>query len=241
MINATTETKPEIEDDGPEMEDIVDFINDNKLQMYVLLAHENPYRPKEVQQGLTHWSCKLLNREGQFIVIYFSKGTQVRRWRNPPQTGLTETIPVHVPHDKVGTPYDGPIPPFDDGDEQNKRTYMLCSQPEPPYLIEVLDVLAKDIWLVEQAGGFNRWANIVNSSVDSISTRRAFEVICQQRAEVQALLGEEPYHKLLYEIDRINPYKFVKENENDADADDEADDEADDSAEIVSPPEEKTT
>lgn len=216
MTNATVE-KPEIvTDDDPEMENIVDFINDNKLEMHILLAHENPYRPKEVQQGSIHWSCKLLNREGQFIIIYFSKGAQVRRWCNPPQTGLAETIPVHVPHDKVGTVYDGPMPPFDD-DDQGKRTYILCSQAEPPYLIEVLDILAKDIWLVEQTGGFNKWANVVNSSADSISTRRAFEIICQQRAEVQALLGEEPYHKLLYEINRINPFKFADKEDTDAD------------------------
>lgn len=230
MTNATVE-KSEIitEDDGPAMEDIVDFITDNKLEMHILLAHENPYRPKEFQQGSVHWSCKLLNREGQFIVIYFSKGAQVRRWCKPPETNLAETIPVHVPHDKVGTPYDGPMPPFDDDDEQGKRTYVLCSHPEPPYLIEVLDILAKDIWLVERAGGFNNWANIIKSDVDSINARRAFESVCQQRAEVQALLGEEPYHKLLYEIERINPFKFVNKEG----------DVVDDTAEIVSPPTEE--
>lgn len=232
MTNATLE-KPEIitEDDGPEMENIVDFINDNQLQMHILLAHENPYRPKEFQQGSIHWSCKLVNREDQFIIVYFSKGAQVRRWCNPPQTGLAETIPVHVPHDKIDTPYDGPMPPFDDDDKQGKRTYILCSQAEPPYLIEVLDILAKDIWLVEQTGGFNRWANVVNSSVDSINARRAFESVCQQRAELQALLGEEPYHKLLYEIDRINPFKFAGKE----------DPAAVDTAEIVSPPTEEKT
>lgn len=213
MTTATAEIVTE--DDGPEMEDIVDFINENKVTMHVLLAHENPYRAKEQQQGAVHWSCKLINSEDRFIVVYFSKGMSIRRWCKPPQTGLAETIPLHVPHDKINQVYDGPTPPWDDDtSDQDKRTYNQCSQVEPPFLIEVLDVLAKDIWLVEQAGTFERWANVLKVSPDSRSARGAFDIVCQQRMELQALLGDDAYHKLLYEIERINPIQFVNGENN---------------------------
>lgn len=185
---------------APEMESIVDFINDTGTTMHVLLSHENPYRSKEQQQGLVHWSCKILH-ENRFVIVYFSKGAGIRRWTPPPETGLGDTIPLHVPHDKIGESYDGPLPPFET--EQDQRIFALCSQPEPPFLIEVLDVLARDIWLVEQTGTFDKWALAIGSTPDSRIARSAFDIICQQRIEMIALLGEGTCHRLLYEIDRL--------------------------------------
>lgn len=184
--------------DAPEVESVVDFINDTGTTMYVLLAHENPYRSKENQQGLVHWSCKILN-ENRFVIIYFSKGAGIRRWSESSQ--MTGDIPFHVPHDKIGKRYDGPLPPFES--KQDKRTFAFCSQPEPPYLIEVLDVLARDIYLVEQAAGFEQWASFVGSTPDSRVARAAFDIVCQQRIEMIALLGEGTCHRLIYEIDRL--------------------------------------
>ena len=205
--------KPEIvtEDDGPEMENIVDFINDNKLSMHVLLAHENPYRSKQQQGGAVHWSCKLINAENQHIVIFFSKGVLIRRWCQPPGTGLGDTIPTHVPHDKINEPYDGPTPPWDEETtEQDQRTFNFCSQVEPPFLIEVLDVLAKDVEIVEQTGTFENWCMLLKVSPDSRSARSSYEIVLQQCMELQALLGEEAYHKLIYEIDRIKPGTLLR-------------------------------
>lgn len=187
--------------DAPEMEGIVDFISENKITMHVLLAHENPYRSKRDQQGVINWSCKIINFDNNYIIIYFSKGAAIRRWCQPPEIGLGDTIPLHVPHDKINEPYDGPLPPFEN--EQDKRTFQFCSQVEPPFLIEVLDVLAKDVWLVEQAGSFERWAEALKVSSDSRAARAAFDIVCQQRIELAALLGDDAYHKLLYEIERI--------------------------------------
>ncbi len=219
----TTETleKSEIviEDDGPEMEDIVDFINETGISMHVLLAHENPYRAKTQQDGAVHWSCKLINAENRHIIVYFSKGAGIRRWCQPPQPGLNETIPVHVPHGKINEPYDGPMPPFEN--EQDKRIFRLCSQVEPPFLIEVLDVLAKDIWLIEQAGTFDRWATALKVSPDSRSARGAFDIVCQQRVELRALLGEESFHKLLHEIERVDPFVMEENTEIVSDSDKE--------------------
>lgn len=201
-----------VDDDVPEMEDIVDFIDENEITMHVLLAHENPYRAKEQQAGVIHWSCKLV-RDNQFVIIYFSKGADIRRWCLPPQTGA-DTIPLHVPHDKINGPYDGPMPPFEN--DYDQRIYNVCSQVEPPFLIEVLDILAKDTWLVEQAGTFERWAQILEVSSDSRAARRTFDIVCQQRSELSALLGQESYHRLLYEIDRINPFEFPQDENEDS-------------------------
>jgi len=184
-----------------ETENIVDFVNDNDINMHVLLSHENPYRTKQEQQGFAHWSCKIICRD-KFIVIYFSKGAGIRRWIEP-HIGISDTIPIHVPHDKVGKPYDGPFPPFENDVDQ--RTFNSCSQIEPPFLIEVLDILARDIWLIEQSKTFEGWTQALKVNSDSRSARMAFEIVCQQRLELGALLGDGNLHKLLYEIDRLQP------------------------------------
>lgn len=201
------------EENGPEMEDIVDFINETGITMHVLLAHENPYRSRQQQGGAVHWSCKLINAENQHIIIFFSKGALIRRWCKPPETGLGETIPLHVPHDKINEPYDGPMPPWDDETtEQDKRTFTLCSTVEPPFLIEVLDVLAKDVWIVEQAETFDKWCELLKVSSDSRAARSAYEIVSQHRMELQALLGDS-YYKLVYEIDRLNPIEIADSDE----------------------------
>jgi len=206
-----TDKATEIVAETPEMESIIDFINENEIKMHVLLAHENPYRNQQQTEGLVHWSCKLINKENQFFVIYFSKGAGIRRWCEPPQTGLGNTIPLHVPHDKINQTYDGPMPPFDT--DHDKLTYLHCSQVEPPFLIEVLDVLAKDVWIVEQSGGFNKWAQAMGSNGDSMMARGVFDIVCKQRIQLMGLLGEDAHHKLLYEIERINPIKFAENEE----------------------------
>jgi len=185
---------------SPEMEDIDDFINENEITMHVLLAHENPYRNRGNQQGI-NWSCKIINSDNKYIVIYFSKGAAIRQWCQSPEIGFGDTIPLHIPHHKINKRYDGPLPPFEN--ERDKRTFQFCSQVEPPFLAEVLEVLARDICLVEQAGSFERWAEALKTSSDSRAAKTAFDIICQQRIELTALLGEGACHKLLYEIDRV--------------------------------------
>lgn len=200
----TTTVASEIKEElDPGMEGIVEFITETGITMHVLLAHENPYRSKYNQQGIINWSCKLINTDNNYVVVYFSKGNAIRRWCEPPQTGLGDTIPLHVPHDEIGEPYDGPMPPWtEETTEQDKRTFNYCSQVEPPFLIEVLDILAKDIALIETTGNFEAWCDELKISADSRTARSAFDIVCQQRIEMQALLGEE-YNRLLYEVERV--------------------------------------
>jgi hypothetical protein len=197
-----TEMTAEINEIEPEMEDIVDFVQDVGMSMHVLLAHENPYRSGQQQNNAVHWSCKITT-EKHHMVVYFSKGISIRRWIEP-RPDETD-IPLNVPPDKVGTQYDGPMPPFTD--EDDLRTFNECSTVEPPFLIEVLEVLAKDIWLVEQTGNFTQWAKTLQIQPEP-AVKAAYNVVCQQRTELYALLGEEECHRLLYEIERLNPYQF---------------------------------
>jgi len=192
-----------------EVEDISDFIRENKISMHILQTHENPYRPKQNQGDAAHWSCKIINNiTYKHIVVYFSKGIGIRQWREPPQT---ESLPLHVPRDKIQTRYDGPQPPFEN--DKDQQTFYLCSELEPPSLPEVLDVLAKDIWLIEQTGTFERWTATLKSTPDSLYARAIYDLVNQQLQELKFLLGEGMFHKLIYEIDRIHPFQFDTEDD----------------------------
>jgi hypothetical protein len=180
-------------------ETLDDFLKEEKLQLHVLIAHENPYRPRQSQDRVLNWSCKLTNAKGQWIVVYFSKGIGIRVWKEPPQGILSEGTPHHIPKDKIGKPYDGPMPPFEN--EKDKETFERCSVPEAPTLKEVTRCLAIDLKNVEIAGGFEKWAIAMESTPDSITARSAFDTIVKQRGEMMQLLGEEAYHKYLYEIE----------------------------------------
>ncbi len=201
MTEQATETAPEEEsyDDDLEMEDLDDFLKEEKLQMHVLLAHENPYRSRVGQAESLHWSCKLINNNRQWITIYFSKGLEIRVWNEPPQGLIAEGLPHHVPKEKIGKRYDGPMPPFEN--ERDKETFERCSSPEAPYLKEVMLCIAIDLKNIELAGSFERWATAMKSSPDSILAKGSFETILKQRSQMQQLLGEEVYHRLLYEIE----------------------------------------
>lgn len=198
----------EINELTPEIESIVDFVNDTETTMHVLAIHENPHwnnnKQRKQQQEMAHWSCRIQN-ENRGTVVYFSKGIGIRRWCETLQ--IADTIPVHTPRDKIGQRYDGPMPPFET--EQDKRTFLLCSQPEPPFLIELLDLLARDITLLERVGAYDSWASTVGLSPDSRAAKSSFDLICQQRLNLIALFGEGAYHRLIYETDRLPRAEIV--------------------------------
>lgn len=183
----------------PELENLDDFLKETKLQMHVLLAHENPYRAKIGQEGSLHYSCKLINDKNEAIVIYFSKGLGIRLWKEPTEGLLSEGVPHHVPQGKVGQLYDGPQPPFEN--ERDKEIWARCSAPQLPYLKEVFLCLANDIRNVELTGSFERWAKLMQTTPDSRIARDTFDLILRQRADLRRLLGEEAYHRLLYETE----------------------------------------
>lgn len=190
-----------------ETETIEDFIRTSGLTCYVLPAHENPHRATGDQNSAYHYSCKLVNEEGQWFVIYFSKGPGVRVWKQPPEMFESGGAPIHVAKDQIGGRYDGPMPPWtEDSTERDAEIFETCSVPEAPYLAEIIACLANDCFTLEQTGSFEAWCGKVETNPDSRFAKQTWDSICRQRQQLQALLGPEKYHRLLYEINReISP------------------------------------
>ncbi len=190
-----------------EMETVFDFIEAKTLELDVLPIHTNPLRSMTNQQGL-HYSCRITNKKAQsWIAVYFTKGEGLRIWKQPSEQWLSK---VHVPLDKIGMPYDGPLPPWTDETEQSDRqSFELCSIPEPPLLSEILDVLAIDCFQAEQYPLYEVWAVSLKGNPDSIMLREAWNAVNRQQRELRALFGEADYFQLLYEIDRLpQPQNF---------------------------------
>lgn len=200
LIEKLHEEDVQIED--PEMETIEDFMKTTDIRIDVLSMHENPYRPNS-QQFAYHYSCQLRNEEGQWFVVYFSKGLGFRLWRSPPDEFESSGKPLHVPIDKIDTQYDGPLPPFEGDDAAyDQIVFEKCSVPALPNTAEVLDCLANESLIVERTGSFESWCSSIKGSQDSLSTKKTYEICCQHRLKLRALLGPEQYHRLVYEMDR---------------------------------------
>jgi hypothetical protein len=192
-------------------ETIDDFIKTSGLECYVLPAHENPHRMAADQNSAYHYSCKLVNRDEQWFVVYFSKGPGIRLWKQAPEMFEAGGKPIHVPKEKVGTQYDGPMPPWtEDSTDRDKEIFQTCSIPEAPHLPEILTCLANDCATIEQMGSFEAWCRKVKASPDSRFAKKTWDDVCLQRQQLQTLIGPEQYHRLLYEIEReISPPKPV--------------------------------
>jgi len=193
----------DIETLNPAVESMEDFIRDSGLRMEVLPVHENPYRHPADQATAYHYSCKLINAENRWFVVYFSKGPGLRLWQSPPDEFEASGKPLHVPLVNVGTQYDGPLPPFEgENAEYDENIYTKCSVPAPPNIFEVLDCVANDCYTVEITGVFEGWCNLMRAHIDSIHAKKTFETCSQHRLKLLALLGEELYHRLIHEMDR---------------------------------------
>ena len=173
---------------------INEFIAGNELRLDILPAHENPYRAAADQMNAIHWSCQLANRDSQSFVIYFSKGPGLRVWID---AEIEDQEPV--PTSKVGTPYDGPMPPFED--ELNEEIFLKRSTPQTPRFSEILICLVNDIRTVDQCLGFDDWCARFKWSMDSRHARKCYDGVCEQAMKLRALLRLDQYEILLHNID----------------------------------------
>lgn len=175
------------------------FIEENDLRLAILPAHENPFRAAADQMNAYHWSCQL-SKDGRSFVIYFSKGLGVRVWVDAEIDGEPP-----VPVSKVGTAYDGPLPPFED--EYEQEIFLKRSAAEAPRFTEVLGCLTNDIRNVENCLGFDDWCNLFQWNMDSRHARRCYDGICEQAMKLRALIGLQEYEILLHNVeieDRID-------------------------------------
>jgi len=199
----TTPQPPSIEEYA-DVENVADFLETAGIRMHVLQIHENPHRIAQEQNTAFHYSCKLINDDDKWFVVYFSKGLGLRTWIQPPENFVPTGCPLHVPLYKIGTQYDGPMPPWDeDTPRKNIETFEHCSKPTPPSLEEVVTCLAVDCRTVEDTqGNFSKWCKLFKTSDDSRHAKMTWEIVVKQRAQLLALLGEEgSYHRLIFETE----------------------------------------
>ena len=168
---------------------IQEFIKENNLELDVLPAHENPYRIPQDQMNAVHWSCQLVNSDNRSFIAYFSKGPGLRVWIDGTVHG------DRTPFSKVGTPYDGPMPPLEDEADQLK--FLKQSTPERPSFEEVLTCLIRDIRNAEACLGFDDWCALFNRSVDSCHAKKCYDGVHDQAIRLRALLGLQEYEYLL--------------------------------------------
>lgn len=185
------------------VEMIDDFVKESGIVLDVLPMHENPYRHENDQQTAYHYSCKMMNSEAKWFIVYFSKGSGLRLWISPPEEFESFGKPLHVPRVNIGTRYDGPLPPFEgDNAEYEQNIFSKCSVPAPPNISEILNCLANDSFTIESTGIFESWCVLMKGDVDSIHARKTYDVCCRHRLQLQALLGSEMYHHLVHEMGR---------------------------------------
>ncbi len=187
----------------PEMENVADYLESADIRIHVLQTHENPHRNTPEQNTTFHYSCKLINDEDKYFIIYFSKGLGLRTWTHPPDSFVSTGCPLHVPLDKVGTPYDGPMPPWEEETPRKDiETFEHCSKPTLPSLREVITCLAVDCFTIEQSqGDFLNWCKMLQISDDSRNAKMTWEIVAKQRQQLFALLGEGSYHRLIFETE----------------------------------------
>lgn len=89
--------------------------------------------------------------------------------------------------------------------EQHMLAHYSCgiALSDPPSLASILDCLAHDATLAESAGGFSDWCGESGCSDDSIRERKVFRSCRRQSRQLRRLLGDEAYHELLYETERL--------------------------------------
>jgi hypothetical protein len=73
----------------------------------------------------------------------------------------------------------------------------------PPEMPDVLDAVAADAAVVEEAGRFEAWAAQMGFDPDSRSGERVYRRTRRQAGLLRRLLGEESYEALLWQTERL--------------------------------------
>ena len=82
-------------------------------------------------------------------------------------------------------------------------TTIIGSDDGPPSVADVVDVVAAEAAVAEEAGSYEEWALQMGFDPDSRSGERVYRTECRQAKLLRALLGDEAYLKLLWEIERL--------------------------------------
>jgi hypothetical protein len=72
-----------------------------------------------------------------------------------------------------------------------------------PTAADVLDCLSSDASTIENASGFEDWANELGFDADSRKAERSYRVTERQTKNLQGFLGDDAYQQLLYHTERL--------------------------------------
>ncbi len=87
------------------------------------------------------------------------------------------------------------------GDQPIKA--VLGSDNGPPDIVEVLDAVAAEAAVTEEAGGFEQWAVQMGYDPDSRRAERIYRAARRHARLLRGLLGEDDYRGLLWETERL--------------------------------------
>jgi hypothetical protein len=82
-------------------------------------------------------------------------------------------------------------------------TTIIGSDNGPPEITDVLDAVAAEAAVVEEAGGYERWAVEMGFDPDSRRGERIYRSIRRQATALRRLLGEERFEQLLWDTERL--------------------------------------
>jgi hypothetical protein len=82
-------------------------------------------------------------------------------------------------------------------------TTIMPSDNGPPEVSDVLDALAAEAAVIEEAGGYEAWAVQMGFDPDSRRGERVYRSERRQAKLLCALLGEAGYRELLWETERL--------------------------------------
>ncbi len=80
---------------------------------------------------------------------------------------------------------------------------VIGSDDRPPDIVEVLDTLAAEAAVAEEAGSFDAWAYRLGYDPDSRTGERAYRSERRRGRLLLRLLGEDAYRRLLWETERL--------------------------------------
>lgn len=72
-----------------------------------------------------------------------------------------------------------------------------------PNTEDVLNALASDSSMVENAGSFEGWANELGYDTDSRKAEKIYKVCIKQAEKLKSFLGDDKYQELLYNTESL--------------------------------------
>jgi hypothetical protein len=78
--------------------------------------------------------------------------------------------------------------------------YGITGEPKPE---DVLNALASDSSMVENAGSFEGWANELGYDTDSRKAEKIYKVCIKQAEKLKSFLGDDKYQELLYNTESL--------------------------------------